>query len=480
MGKRFGVAYQQSVAPCEGGSVFMADCGGEDFLIAPAGSRFVGEPVKLARVEYIKAPLTHENAALLREMFPFCAPRRVLAEPMTVGLGDRLGIAGTAHCRLLNAYPEFVPVFAQQSMRELDLTGRSYEEVLDAATFAVFRAGYRGGFGADGDHLKTIADIQSALGLGYTMITLDVSDFIDKAAAAMSEAELLAADDRNDERGALYAGKTFRAEGHEIFISRAEYLRARLLYDRALDFAEQVWRECFAGRETADLEISVDETDTETTPAQHWYVASELVRRGVRFQTLAPRFPGEFQKGVDYIGDAQAFAQGFGVHAAIARSFGYKLSVHSGSDKFSVFPAVAAAAQGRFHLKTAGTNWLCAMRVVAEAQPALYREIHAFALAHFSEAQKYYKVTTDLSKIPPLDSLSDGALPSLFDQNDCRQLIHITYGLILQAKTTDGAYRFRDRLYACWRENRADYAKALRAHIGRHLALLCGEDTVRG
>ncbi|MBR5519270.1 MAG: hypothetical protein IKU55_00990, partial [Clostridia bacterium] len=223
------------------------------------------------------------------------------------------------------------------------------------------------------------------------------------------------------------------------------------------------------------LEISVDETDTETTPAQLWYVASELTRRGVKFATVAPRFTGEFQKGIDYIGDIAAFTADIYMDAAIARHFGCKLSVHSGSDKFSVFPIEAKATKGQFLLKTAGTNWLCAMQVIAEVDPTLYREVHAYALEHFAEACKYYKVTTDLTKVPALDTLTDAELPSLFTQNDSRQLIHITYGLILMAKNADGSFRFRDRLYACWKSNERAYANALSAHIGRHLTDLGGK-----
>ena len=115
------------------------------------------------------------------------------------------------------------------------------------------------------------------------------------------------------------------------------------------------------------------------------------------------------------------------------------------------------------------------MRVVAACDPALYREIHEFALSTaFAEARKYYHVTTDLSKIPPLDALSDGELEGLFDQNDARQLIHITYGLILTAKGADGAYRFRDRLFRLWRSREEEYARRLERHIGRHLELLYG------
>jgi hypothetical protein len=156
----------------------------------------------------------------------------------------------------------------------------------------------------------------------------------------------------------------------------------------------------------------------------------------------------------------------------IARHFKYKLSIHSGSDKFSVFPSIGRETRGIFHVKTAGTNWLEAMRVVAVVDPGLYRQIHRYALSAFDEARKYYHVTTDLSKIPDVDGLKDPELPGLFDQNDSRQLIHITYGLILNKKGPDGAYEFKDRLYKLWKENEEVYTGALARHIGKHLDLL--------
>jgi hypothetical protein len=90
----------------------------------------------------------------------------------------------------------------------------------------------------------------------------------------------------------------------------------------------------------------------------------------------------------------------------------------------------------------------------------------------FAEANKFYHVTTDLNKIPALDTLTDAELPMLFTQNDARQLIHITYGFILTVKNADGSYRFKDRLYKFWRENENVYAEMLYQHIGKHLALL--------
>ena len=92
----------------------------------------------------------------------------------------------------------------------------------------------------------------------------------------------------------------------------------------------------------------------------------------------------------------------------------------------------------------------------------------------FEEAKKYYHVTTDLSKVPDIDGLTDGELPELFTQNDARQLIHITYGPILTAKNADGSTRFRERLYTLWRKGREFYTVDIEKHVGRHLELLYG------
>ena len=416
------------------------------------------------------APTDHQSAALLRQLFPFTAPRPVLTSKRTVGLGDRLGVATPGHIRVMAQY-DAVPVFAQQSIRELTLTGRTFTDVLDCATFAVFREDFQRGFGADGDHLKTDEEVEYALGCGYTMITLDCSEHIRNDIAAMTDDEVNAAYRPDAALEALYLDKAFEVEEHTIRFPEMEYKRTALIYGAALAHAEGIYQRHVKGK-PVDFEISIDETMTPTTPAQHYFVASELTRRGVVFATVAPRFCGEFQKGVDYMGDLGQFARELDVHAAIARAFGYKLSIHSGSDKFSVFPIIGKLTRGNFHVKTAGTNWLEAMRVVAMEDAALYREVHAFALHAFAEASKYYHVTTDLGKIPPLSSLSDAALPTLFSQNDARQLIHITYGLILTAKNPDGSSRFKERLYTLWRTYEDTYYMCLERHIGEHMRLL--------
>ena len=439
-----------------------------DFLLVSGDTTgFSGE----AYGDDLLAPLNHENAVCLRKMFAFTAPSPVLHEKRSIGLGDRLGLATPGQLRAVMEYDAY-PILAQQSVRELTLTGRSFEEVLDDATFAVFREDFQRGFGADGDHLKKPEEIDQALSIGYTMITLDCSEHISNEAAHLSDEEILAHYQPDAALEQKYVGRDFVVSPElTLHFGAEDFRRMVLIYGEAITFIAKVYADHIRNRDV-DFEISIDETMTPTTPLQHFFVAKELTDRGIRFATMAPHFCGEFQKGVDYIGNLTQFDAELVEHVAIAEHFGYKLSVHSGSDKFSIFPSVGRITKGHFHLKTAGTSWLEAMKLVSIKDPALYREIHAFALEAFSEATKYYHVTTDLSRIPALSSLRDEQLPELFDQNDARQLIHITYGLILQAKNEDGSSRFRARLYKLWRENGEDYAEMLHAHIGHHLQQL--------
>jgi hypothetical protein len=466
--------YVESINEKDGTYVFMIETKPADSLViyGPLSHLFDGSDVHEDGVSYKVGPLNFTNGSVLRELFPFTKPIPVLHKERSFGLGDRLGIATPGHIRVFNEYDAY-PIFAQQSIRELNLTNRTYEDVLDAATFAVFRAGFKKGFGADGDHLKKPSEIEYALSLGFTMITLDCSEHIRNDVTAMSKEEVNQAVTLDETLKDRYLKNAFDVEGYNIEFDEEELKRCVLVYGKAIEFAAEMYQTYFVEKKAkANFEISIDETATPTTPTQHYFVANELTLKGVKLDTMAPRFCGEFQKGVDYVGDIKQFEEELKVHSAIARAFNYKLSIHSGSDKFSIFSLVGKYTKGHFHVKTAGTNWLEAMRVVAVKNPSLYREIHAYALSMFDEAKKFYHVTTDLTRIPDLKDLKDEELQDLFHQNDARQLIHITYGFILNHKDTQGNYVFKDELFKLWQLEKQTYSDMLYNHIGKHLSLL--------
>lgn len=466
--------YPKSVHLVEDTWVFMQKGAKADELVAYGrlATEFTGEVHSFEGKKFVIAPLTFQNGQVLRRLFPFTKPVPVLHKQRSFGLGDRLGLATEGHARVFEQYDAY-PIFAQQSNRELNLTHRTYEDVLDAASFGAFKVGFTKGFGADGDHLKKPEDIAYALSLGFTMITLDASDYIRNDVNDLSDTEVNQQVELDETLIKRYLNQTIQIEDTQIVFTEQELKRCVLVYGKAIDFAASIYKTFFIEQQAqANFELSIDETATPTTPVQHYFVANELKLKSVKLDTLAPRFCGEFQKGIDYVGDIKQFEAELIMHAAIARHFGYKLSIHSGSDKFSIFTLIGKHTRGHFHVKTAGTNWLEAMRVVSIKAPQLYRDIHAFAISMFPEATKFYHVTTDLNRIPDLNSLSDTELPELFHNNDARQLIHITYGFILNHKDASGEFVFRNHLFQLWRMESQTYSDLLFAHIGKHLELL--------
>lgn len=449
---------------------------GEKWILA------MGEGTALEKLEgqYVNAdfngemklcPLTHLNRLTINALLPYTMPVAFGRNTPTFGVGDRLGIATPGHIRVFRNRGA-KPILAQQSKRELDLTGRTYEKVLDDVCFAVFQEGYQDGFGADGDHLKSIPDIEEALNCGYTMITLDCSDQIGRGVDGLSpekakEAYLsLPRVYRNRIEDRFLRDAVQIGNEHYPF-SEDDLVRCALIYGRAIDFVEEVYQHHIAKKDRPiDFELSIDETEAVTTPLGHLFVAMELEDRGVEITSLAPRFVGEFQKGIDYIGDLALLEVKVEQHARIADLFGYKLSIHSGSDKFSAFPMIGRNTNGRFHIKTSGTSWLEAVGTIALFAPHLYRKIHQKALHHFEEARQHYYVSADLTKIADLEQVADQDLLEFLANDNSRQLLHITYGFILRDSD------LKQEIYHVLREQEETYYNRLVVHIGRHLDLL--------
>jgi len=425
-------------------------------------------------------PRSHQNAAALRRILPFVGPQLIGLDP-SFGFGDRLGMATPGHIHAVKR-TGLRPFFAQQSIREMTRTGRSPDNVMDDATWGVFQEGFRDGFGSDADHLKTAEDIDACVAAGFTLFTIDPGAHVDDAADAAPASALAekftalpwdALEATPSDCRAAYLSKPVRiADGIELAFDEASLMRAAAKYGRAIAHTAGLYRHLAAakGDEPFELEMSVDETATPTGPLEHWFVASELRRLGVVWVSLAPRFVGEFEKGVDYLGDLAAFEASFAQHAAIARALGpYKLSIHSGSDKFSIYPIAARVAGGLLHVKTAGTSYLEALRAVAVVEADLFREILDFACEHYEADRATYHVSADLARVPRTASHADHELPQFLDQFDAREVLHVTYGSVLNAARADGTSRFRERMFDLLRTHEHVYEHVLERHLGRHL-----------
>jgi hypothetical protein len=463
---------------------------GQKFLLAAWGE---GTPPDIVRpfvqtrrhalmsfgaADLMEAPRTAANAATLRKALPRTAPQLLEGRP-SIGLGDRLGLATPGHVRVVRG-TGYVPMLAQQSIREMTRTGRSPQQVIDDATWGVFQAGLGTGYGADADHLKTPADIDRCAAAGFKFYTVDPGEHVDDPASTApagalagkfdalpwSALETTAADTRRQ-----YAGRRVDLGGAEPAVfDEAALLRAAVKYGRAVAHTALMYRhlEKTLGQGNFELEVSVDETESPTSAAEHFYVAGELHRLGVAWVSLAPRFVGRFEKGVDYIGDLAELERAIAAHLAVAERFGnYKISLHSGSDKFSVYEVAARLGGKRIHVKTAGTSYLEALRVIAAREPLLFREILDFAGCWYETDKATYHVSADVNRVPISSVLADWHLPGVLDSFDGRQVLHVTFGSVL---TADGGRRFRGRLLEALGRHEEAYAEALAKHLGKHLA----------
>ena len=317
---------------------------------------------------------------------------------------------------------------------------------------------------------------------GFTFFTIDPGEHVDGKADTATPAELQAAADalpwadlETDMASMLarFAGTTVDLDSGPLALDDSQVRRAAVKYGRAIAHIRRMYRcveSAMRGR-AFELEVSVDETETPTSHAEHVVIATELRRLGVRWVSLAPRFVGRFEKGVDYIGDPRAFEADVRVHAAIARRFGpYKISLHSGSDKFSIYEAAARETRGLVHLKTAGTSYLEALRAVAAVSPALFRAIYRFC-ARAATTRTRPAITCRLrscARRSPGTSRMDN-WPALLDDFDVREILHVTFGSVLTTRGADGALTYADALMSLLRANPDVYAACLERHFVRHL-----------
>ncbi len=425
--------------------------------------------------DVLLCPLSPENAQILRQRLDWLRPTP-LSLRTSAGFGDRLGSATPGHA-LAAAGTGIAPIFAQQSARENDRIGRTPQQVMNDAMWGVFRAGWREDWGADADHMKTIDDIMPFIDAGYTFYTIDPSDHVDDDTETDS-AEILANKAQSLTWDVLQSSpqdtqqrllKTVDLETQSLVFDEALLLKAMVKYGAAVAHAVKIARHLTQhfGDQPFDLEMSVDETETTTSLHEHFYIVSELNRLGVAIISLAPRFVGRFEKGVDYIGDMNELEKNIAGHAAIIRYFGnsYKLSLHTGSDKFGVYPIAAQHTKGLVHLKTAGTSYLEALRLIADINPQMFRVMLDFSRDRYEEDRKTYHVSAILAKVPAAATFTDEELPDLLNQFDARQVLHVTFGSVLD--------HFGDKLNGLIREHEAGYHAYLKTHFDKHLTALC-------
>jgi hypothetical protein len=336
----------------------------------------------------------------------------------SVGTGDRFAHQAKAQLQAcfeaLENGVEVVPVW-NKSNREHTIIGSEPSSVRQAADAAVKALDWSLPYFCDADHI-TIETVGRFLD-SCDFYTIDVADFIGKAPQ-------LAEVDHFVRRHPELLGSIHLTGTSETFDITQENLRQTAQkFLLAVKKAGEVYRAILHAKGAGNFipEVSMDETDTAQSPVELLIILAAIADEGIPIQTIAPKFSGRFNKGVDYIGDVAQFEREFALDiAAIAYAVGQfglpenlKLSVHSGSDKFSIYPAIHATMKkfnAGVHLKTAGTTWLEELIGLAEAGGdglALAKDIYAEAFAHLEELSAPYAAVIDINpaRIPLPDEV---------------------------------------------------------------------------
>jgi tagaturonate epimerase len=334
-------------------------------------------------------------------------------EKYSIGVGDRFGREGVAQMQAILAANrrgiEVTPVW-NKSNREHTIVGTRPEDVRREADEAIKATGWKGAYRVDADHIgvKTVDRFVASA----DFFTLDVADYIGQPA---SDADL----DAFQQSLSSFKGELAIPGIAKTFTVTDETIRAiGKKYCAAAKEAGTIYRHILAakGAGTFIVEVSMDETDKPQTPLDLFFILAAIAAEKIPVQTVAPKFVGEFHKGVEYIGDPAVFAREFEeelhVVAFAVKTFNLpanlKLSVHSGSDKFSLYPLMRTALAKQnagIHLKTAGTTWLEELIGLAAAGGdglEIAKEIYAQAYARLDELCKPYAtvVSIDHAKLP--------------------------------------------------------------------------------
>ncbi|MCK5198327.1 MAG: hypothetical protein KAR21_08250 [Spirochaetales bacterium] len=372
-------------------------------------------------------------------------------EKYSMGTGDRFGKQAGAQLKSVikagNIGKE-IAIIWNKSYREHAIIHTDPASVRAAADEAVKASGWEGSYYVDADHigLKTVDLFMDS----SDFFTLDVADFIGEDAPE-NEVEAFV------EENLIYSG-TLNIPGIEnpLIISEESIKKIAERYLYAVKEAGKIYRhiEQKKGKDNFITEVSMDETDLPQSPEELLFILSAIAKEGIPAQTIAPKFTGRFNKGVDYVGDLEKFDREFNDDICIiswavkkfALPENLKLSVHSGSDKFSIYPSIRKNIRKHnagVHVKTAGTTWLEELIGLAESGAeglAIAKEIYSSALNRYEELAEPYAAVIDIdkTKLPAVSEVESWtgeqyASALRHDKNNpaynmhLRQLLHVGY-----------------------------------------------------
>ena len=375
------------------------------------------------------------------------------------GIGDRFGLEGDALLSAVmqadKAGAEVTPVW-NKSHREHTIIGTTPEDVREEADEAVRGMGWVGNYYVDADHINS-GNVDEFIKWS-DFFTLDVADYIGQPAQKNEVDRFI------DSCVKYIDGLSVPGIRESLAVGESSVRVIAGKYLTAVKQAGKLYRHIASKKGVGNfvVEMSMDETQTPQTPVELFFILAAASQEEIPVQTIAPKFSGRFNKGVDYVGDVERFAREFERDVAIVayavEEFGLpknlKLSVHSGSDKFSIYGAINKTLRkfdAGLHVKTAGTTWLeelAGLALAGEKYLTIAKRIYAEALERMDELTKPYATVIDINKgrLPNPEVVAEWngkrfAEALRHDQScgrynpDLRQLLHVGYKVAAQMKS---------------------------------------------
>lgn len=400
-------------------------------------------------------------------------------EKYSLGVGDRFGHQGKAQLQAIIAAKaegvNIVPVW-NKSYREHSIIGTSPKDTYKAAAEAVKAMRWQDSFYVDADHIQ-ISNVDLFMDLS-NFFTIDVADSIGRSTDEDKINNFV-------HKNKKYAGRLTVSRIDEVFnVNDIQIKAIAHKYLKAINEAGSIYRhiESIKGQGNFITEVSMDETDTPQSPVELFFILAAIADQRIPVQTIAPKFTGMFNKGVDYIGDigqfTREFEQDLAILANAIKEFGLpenlKLSIHSGSDKFSLYKPINKALKkfdAGLHLKTAGTTWLEELVGLAGSGGegfSIAKRIYADAFARFDELCAPYAKVVEIDKGQlPAPSIvnnwsSNDFVKAVRHNSTCgqynknvRQLLHLAYKIAAEMgnEFTNALERYEECIGPCVTEN---------------------------
>ena len=318
----------------------------------------------------IIAELNSNNAAVVRRYIRWTSPTACGNKGTSIGFSDWLGMADAAVTDLF-AKKQLKPVLVEFTPEGSEAAKRNLLEAVDTATWGILEKGYKEGYGANAANLKSEDEFVKALLYGYSMIGLDCSDKIDLEVEKLSDEQVETRFEQFNDvfRAAVnasYLNVEFQVGNHKLSFTENQLHRIILEYGEVIMHIQNMYNSYLKSTPwDIDFELALSKPGKQLTPQEHYLIANELQRNGIKITAIC----------LDALNEKETLMENLALHAAIADTYNYRLSFNNADIGIENLSAVVKATKGKVHFKANNVLWMAAVHLLAEQNPELYKKL---------------------------------------------------------------------------------------------------------